>query len=139
MSEWWECLYGPAVPEYVTITSSPDQTDIPVRLEVDVPAGTHSVPLEMRRVKAGKNGFTLTNEHQRVPTNVSLIARREGEGVRLNLHLGVRHTSKLAALEKKYDAQFLVVFDAIRELMSPQVKVKTLLTATSRRILPTCQ
>lgn len=26
---------------------------------------------------------------------------------------------KLAALEKKYDAQFRVVFDAIRELMAP--------------------
>jgi len=26
---------------------------------------------------------------------------------------------KLAALEKKYDAQFKVVFDAIRELMKP--------------------
>ncbi len=26
---------------------------------------------------------------------------------------------KLAALEKKYDAQFKVVFDAIRELMTP--------------------
>ena len=26
---------------------------------------------------------------------------------------------KLAALEKKYDAQFKVVFDAIRELMAP--------------------
>jgi len=29
---------------------------------------------------------------------------------------------KLAALEKKYDAQFRVVFDAIRELMAPPVK-----------------
>jgi hypothetical protein len=28
---------------------------------------------------------------------------------------------KLAALEKKYDARFSVVFDAIRELMSPPV------------------
>jgi hypothetical protein len=27
--------------------------------------------------------------------------------------------SKLAALEEKYDAQFRVVFDAIRELMTP--------------------
>jgi len=27
---------------------------------------------------------------------------------------------KLAALEKKYDAQFKAVFDAIRQLMSPQ-------------------
>jgi hypothetical protein len=31
---------------------------------------------------------------------------------------------KLAALEKKYDAQFKVVFDAIRELMTPPVKPK---------------
>jgi len=31
---------------------------------------------------------------------------------------------KLAALEKKYDAQFRVVFDAIRELMDPPVKPK---------------
>ena len=27
---------------------------------------------------------------------------------------------KLAALEKRYDAQFKVVFDTIRELMTPQ-------------------
>jgi hypothetical protein len=31
---------------------------------------------------------------------------------------------KLAALEKKYDAQFKVVFDAIRELMAPVMKPK---------------
>jgi hypothetical protein len=31
---------------------------------------------------------------------------------------------KLAALEKKYDAQFKVVFDAIRELMTPPVPKK---------------
>ncbi len=31
---------------------------------------------------------------------------------------------KLAALEKKYDAQFRVVFDAIRELMTPPSKPK---------------
>ena len=29
---------------------------------------------------------------------------------------------KLATLERKYDAQFKVVFDAIRELMKPPVK-----------------
>ena len=29
---------------------------------------------------------------------------------------------KLAALEKKYDAQFRVVFDAIREIMAPATK-----------------
>jgi hypothetical protein len=31
---------------------------------------------------------------------------------------------KLAALEKRYDAQFKVVFDAIRELMAPPVKAR---------------
>ena len=31
---------------------------------------------------------------------------------------------KLAALEQKYDAQFKVVFDAIRQLMSPPAKPK---------------
>lgn len=31
---------------------------------------------------------------------------------------------KLARLERKYDAQFRVVFDAIRELMTPPTKVK---------------
>ena len=31
---------------------------------------------------------------------------------------------KLVALEKKYDAKFRVVFDAIRELMEPPVKAK---------------
>jgi hypothetical protein len=31
---------------------------------------------------------------------------------------------KLASLEKKYDAQFRVVFDAIRELMTPAQKPK---------------
>jgi hypothetical protein len=29
---------------------------------------------------------------------------------------------KLSALEKKYDAQFRIVFDAIRDLMAPPVK-----------------
>ncbi len=32
---------------------------------------------------------------------------------------------KLTALEKKYDAQFKVVFDAIRQLMTPPVKPKS--------------
>ena len=31
---------------------------------------------------------------------------------------------KLDAMEKKYDAQFKVVFDAIRQLMSPPAKPK---------------
>src|SRR5438105_3924122 len=33
-------------------------------------------------------------------------------------------SQKLATLEKKYDAQFKVVFDAIRELMNPPIPPK---------------
>lgn len=32
--------------------------------------------------------------------------------------------AKLAALERRYDAQFRVVFEAIRELMEPPIKPK---------------
>jgi len=44
--------------------------------------------------------------------------------VRLRQMLGanVELAKKLDALEKKYDAQFRVVFDAIRELMTPPTK-----------------
>ncbi len=38
------------------------------------------------------------------------------------LGANVELAKKLDALEKKYDAQFRVVFDAIRELMTPPAK-----------------
>ena len=38
------------------------------------------------------------------------------------LHTHAALAGKLAALEKKYNAQFRVVFDAIRELMAPPAK-----------------
>jgi len=43
----------------------------------------------------------------------------------LRFHSGTSNLGrKLAALEKKYDSQFKVVFDAIRQLMAPPVKPK---------------
>jgi len=42
--------------------------------------------------------------------------------LRQMLQTNAELAAKLAALEKKYDAQFRVVFDAIRELMAPPVK-----------------
>ena len=41
---------------------------------------------------------------------------------RQRLHASVRLAKKLAVLEEKYDSQFRVVFDAIRELMEPSKK-----------------
>ena len=40
---------------------------------------------------------------------------------------------KLVALENRYDAQFKVVFDAIRELMSPPVTRRTAIGFRPRR------
>ena len=41
--------------------------------------------------------------------------------VQLRTMLGAHHdlARKLASLERKYDAQFKVIFDAIRDLMTP--------------------
>jgi dimeric dUTPase (all-alpha-NTP-PPase superfamily) len=44
--------------------------------------------------------------------------------LRQMLQQNVDLARKLAQLEKKYDAQFRVVFDAIRELMKPPEKMK---------------
>jgi len=44
--------------------------------------------------------------------------------LRQMLASNVELARKLAALEKKYDAQFKVVFDAIRQLMAPPVPKK---------------
>lgn len=46
--------------------------------------------------------------------------------VRLRRILATREdlAPKMVALEKKYDAQFKVVFEAIRELMTPPVSAK---------------
>jgi hypothetical protein len=57
---------------------------------------------------------------QAVKVNIEIVrafVRLRGI-VRANAEL----TRKLAALEKKYDANFRVVFDAIRELMSPHTQ-----------------
>src|ERR1043165_9894352 len=40
---------------------------------------------------------------------------------------------KLAALEKKYDAQYKIVFDAIRELMTPPAPAKKRAIGFARR------
>ena len=44
--------------------------------------------------------------------------------LRQMLQANVDLAKKLATLEKKYDAQFRIVFDAIRELMAPPTKPK---------------
>jgi len=56
--------------------------------------------------------------------NTSVMVVRAFVKLRQMLATNADLARKLAAMEKKYDAQFKVVFDAIRQLMSPPVKPK---------------
>jgi hypothetical protein len=55
-----------------------------------------------------------------VAVNIEIV--RAFVRLRTMLAGNVDLTRKLVALEKKYDAQFRVVFDAIRDLMTPPAK-----------------
>jgi hypothetical protein len=56
--------------------------------------------------------------------HVNIEIMRAFVRLRQMLASNVELSRKLAALEKKYDAQFKVVFDAIRELMTPPAPKK---------------
>ena len=68
---------------------------------------------------------TVLRSQQAVHVNIEIM--RAFVRLRQMLQANVDLARKLEALEKKYDAQFKVVFDAIRGLMEPPAK-------TNRRI-----
>ena len=60
--------------------------------------------------------------HSNRAAMVNLGIMREFVKLREMLASNRELASKLAEMEKRYDAQFKVVFDAIRELMAPPAK-----------------
>ena len=60
---------------------------------------------------------TVLNSERAIQVNIEIM--RAFVRLRQLLASNDRLARKLEALEKKYDAQFKVVFDAIRQLMSP--------------------
>jgi hypothetical protein len=64
----------------------------------------------------------VLNSERAAQTSVQVV--RVFVRLRQMLASNAELSRKLAALEQKYDAQFKVVFDAIRQLMSPPVKPK---------------
>jgi phage regulator Rha-like protein len=64
----------------------------------------------------------VLNSERAAQTSVQVV--RAFIRLRQMLASDVELARKLAAMEKKYDAQFKVVFDAIRQLMSPPSKSK---------------
>lgn len=65
---------------------------------------------------------SVLNSERAVAVNIGIM--RAFVKLRQMLSSNVELSRKLESLEKKYDAQFKVVFDAIRQLMSPPVKPK---------------
>lgn len=57
------------------------------------------------------------NSNRAIHANIEIM--RAFVRLRQMLATNVELARKLATLERKYDAQFKVVFDAIRELMTP--------------------
>ena len=62
----------------------------------------------------------ILNSPRAIRVNIEIM--RAFVRLRQMLISNVELARKLNALEKKYDAQFKVVFDAIRELMAPPDK-----------------
>ena len=65
---------------------------------------------------------SVLRSHRAIQVNIEIM--RTFVRLRQMLATNADLARKLAALEKKYDAQFKVVFDAIRELMMPPSKRK---------------
>jgi hypothetical protein len=65
---------------------------------------------------------SVLNSDRAVAVNIGIM--RAFVKLRQMLASNAELARKLAAMEKKYDAQFKVVFDAIRQLMSPPEKPK---------------
>jgi hypothetical protein len=63
---------------------------------------------------------SVLRSERAVQVNIEIV--RAFVRLRTMLAGNVELARKLAALERKYDAQFKVVFDAIRELMEPPAK-----------------
>ena len=60
---------------------------------------------------------SVLKSQRAVQVNIQIMRAFVRLGEMLSTHKDLAR--KLAALERKYDAQFKVVFDAIRELMAP--------------------
>ncbi|HQP35552.1 MAG TPA: ORF6N domain-containing protein [Polyangiaceae bacterium] len=65
---------------------------------------------------------SVLNTERAIEVNIAIM--RTFVQLRAMLASNAELAAKLARLEKKYDAQFKVVFDAIRQLMAPTVRPK---------------
>ncbi len=99
--------------------------------EIDVMVSHNAIP--SRKHLGGYNPYVFTeqgvamlatvlNSERAVQANIEIM--RTFVRLRRMLSSSAELARKLEALEKKYDAQFRVVFDAIRQLMAPPDRTK---------------
>lgn len=105
------------------VTSSPDKPSASRSQIVTLKRGRNIKYLPYAFTEQGVAMLSsVLNSKRAIQVNIEIMRAF----VRLRQMLGsnAELARKLAALEKKYDAQFRVVFDAIRELMTPPAPKK---------------
>lgn len=91
MSEWFERLMGPMVPEGTTlyITTFKSDTIIPVSIDFEsVQYGTERIPyVELKIEKGGAVEVTLSNHHQSIPAKFLFVIRKDNGMINLKFRL----------------------------------------------------
>lgn len=79
MPDWWERLYGRASElQTVSMVPASANTSIPCRFEIDAAgfAEPIAIPyLDLRIVRGGRKEVVLSNEHQQIPTHITIATR----------------------------------------------------------------
>jgi len=117
--------------EQVKRNSAPFPEDFMFRLneqEIDIMVSQNAIP--SRQHLGGYQPYVYTEQgvamlatvlNSETAIQANIVIMRAFVRLRQMLASNADLARKLATLEKKYDAQFRVVFDAIRELMTPPV------------------
>ena len=106
-------------PDFMLQLSAEEHSNLMFQIGTSSWGGTRKPPRAFT-----EQGVAMLSTVLRSPRAVQVNIEIMRAFVRLRQILGTNAelAKKLAALEKKYDAQFRVVFDAIRELMTPPAR-----------------
>lgn len=90
LPDWWKRLYGEIDPKNMYVKLGPTKSPIhrPAQFDFSSPQiGSERIPyVDFRIVKAGQEEVTLSNSHQKIAMNITLIAKKEG-GNLLQFHM----------------------------------------------------
>ena len=109
-----------------TVTLNVQDIEIAQERIRDQPVGTRGSNIKYLPYAFTEQGVamlsTVLRSQRAVQVNIEIM--RAFVRLRQMLQANTELAKKLATLEKKYDSQFRIVFDAIRDLMAPPTKPK---------------